>query len=183
MTTRGRTARRPVARSRPRYTWRYFHSLNQAVTAGAQLNVQLNTNGTYPTMSSGLGVFGDYTIRRIVGDIMGVSADATNSNETLLFAFGVYVGEHDAVVALAFPELQSDPADYMMFGNLMVPNTAMAGATGDNSSGQVHFDNHSMRRVNENHQDVVLLIQADASNADTASITVAGRYLVSHGQR
>ena len=169
-------------RSRPRYTWRMFKLATTNLAVGATTAVNMESSGSWPGLSSGLGIFGDYTIRRIVGSLAVTSDSVAEAESPMLLLYGVYIGEDDAIVAGAFPELDADPADWMMFGTVYL-NSIGAFSAGVHPVVERQFDNRSMRKVNENHQSPMFLITNPATTTEAVKVSVAGRFLVSHGQR
>ena len=182
MTTRRRTARSAgPAAGRPRYTWRPWEQINATLAAGAQTRVPLNTSGSWPTLGA-LGVIGDYTIRRLVGVVSAISAFAAENSTMDRLVFGVIVMEDDALAAGVAPDPVSDAADWMAFGFLYV---AMHGTftAGNHPMSTFALDNRSMRKVNENHQSPVLVVEAPGNNISSIVFCTSGRMLVSHGRR
>jgi len=182
MTTRSRIARRPgPARSRPRYTWRMFES-TETLTTVAAVSIDLNTAGTMASLS-GLGIFGDYTVRRIRGAIAMTSFAAGASQAILGLAWGITILENDALALGALPEPINDPVDWMGYGTLYVGQTAPGTSVAIHPTESLVIDGKSMRKVNENHQSVVMILQWLSTTDETLRIEVSGRMLVSHGQR
>ena len=182
MTTRRRTARRPTgARPQTRYTWRYWQSSPFAVGAGAAATIILNTVGAAPELKE-QGVFGDYTVRRVLGKLFMASLNATESGAIDMVAWGLLIADRDAVAAGALPETVSDAADWFGFGQEGV--SLQGSLTAGNHPMTVGVtESRAMRKVNENNQDVVLRIEAHGSNIGSINMTSAGRILVSHGHR
>jgi len=179
------TVRKPVVvvrSSRPRLTWRGWHNgLGATIIPGGQALVDLNNVGTWPTLA-GMGIVGDYTIRRI-RFTMGVQAllAVENTAAEALF-WGITVVEDDAFAAAAVAEPEDDPADWMGYG------TELASVQGSFSASThpltlVKQDVKSMRKVNENHQRVVMVLEASGVNNGNIQVQVAGRMLVSQGVR
>ena len=184
MTLRGRTARRPgvVGRtSRPRYTWRAWEGANSNLNAGGQLAFVLNTVGVYPDLNV-LGVLGDYTVRRIHGKIWAASELGNEGLNHDGFFYGIGVIEDDAVAAGAFPDPRNDAFDWMAYGQVGVSLQGAFSALIHPTTTEV-IDNKSMRKVNENHQSLVLVMDSFQTNQAIISVLTAGRFLVSHGQR
>ena len=181
MTTRRRTVRNAGAAVRPRYTWRQFSSLENVIVPGAQLLVSLANTGGWPDLID-LGVFGNFTVRRIHMRIYTTSALGTETNVMEVLHYGVGIFENDAVVANVFPEVDADPFDWFVYGSIGV-SLASAGLTaGVHPMQAENVDNKSMRKVNANHQQPALLVQSAAANAGNVTASVIGRMLVSHGR-
>ncbi len=168
--------------SRPRYTWRYVQTDVALLAPGATQVVNLATGGSLPTLA-GLGIFGDYTIRRILGWIAGSSRNVGESVELDKLVYAISIQDDDAVSASVEPNPVTDPSDWMQFGSLPIPLT-ITGA-----SGSVHpmsvgaIDNKSMRKVNENHATPMFVVEAPSFNTGTVGWFMSLRFLVSHGQR
>ena len=172
-----------MAASRPRYTWRMWETALSNLNAGSALTFVLNTVGSWPDLGQGLGVRGDFTLRRVHGVIATTSEN--NGQATTLdgFCWGIIVAGRDAVAAGAVPDPVSDASDWLAYGTGFV-SLASAGGLDTNHPMTTHvIDNKSMRKVNENNQDVILRMEALAGNVATISVHAAGRLLVSHGQR
>jgi len=173
-----------VARaSRPRYTWRMFQTGLSNLGEGASLTFVLNTVGAAPNLGSGLGVFGDYTVRRVVGTLSVMSNNVADVAVMDQFAWGIYIAEKDAVLAGGTPEPLSDPADWFGFGTGAVSLASAGGVAATYPMLVYAVDTRAMRKVNENHQDVVFRIEAPAANVADVLLVLTGRLLVSHGQR
>ncbi len=182
MTTRRRIARRPSGtRSTPRYTWRYWDSTQASVGGGVALTFILDTLGAAPDLAA-LGVFGDYTVRRVLGKLFMVSTNATESSVLDHVAWGLIVSDKDAVAAGALPEPFTDAADWFGFGEAAVSIQGSFSAS-IHPVTEVLIESRAMRKVNENNQNVVLRVEADTANVVSISMVTVGRLLVSHGQR
>ena len=185
MTTRRRTVRSVglVARSRPRYTWRHWLSGRSVLAAGATLVFNLSTVGAAPDMDA-LGVFGDYTVRRLHLVIGATSNNGAEASSFDHFTWGITVVNSDAAAAgfgsLPNPEL--DAADWMAFGTEMV-SLQGAFSAGFHPLQTIKVDNRSMRKVNENNQELVHIFRGGSANTGTIDVLTTGRMLVSHGQR
>ena len=183
MTTRRRIVRRPTAaRSQPRYTWRMWEGGSSTLdAAAAPLTFVLNTVGSNPDLKD-LGVFGDFTVRRVLGMIWAVSTLATELNAVSRFAWGLLIADRDAVSAAALPAPLSDAADWFGFGEVACSQQG-AFTAGVHPMTQVAVESRAMRRVNENNQDIILRMEAATGNAADITVVTLGRLLVSHGQR
>ena len=181
MTTRRRTVRSPGAvASRPRYTWRFFDgsiSLNNALAQG----INLSSVGAMASLS-GLGIFGDFTIRRIRGEMAVANQAIAEGNLLMGIAWGIFVSELDAFTAGAFPEPLSDPVDWMAFGTVYTDPDSR-GAVTKHPARFVDIGTKAMRKVNENHQAIVFVAQWLSPTDEDHDLAVSGRILVSHGQR
>ncbi len=180
MTTRRRTARRPSGSAgRPRLTWRAFSEVAQTLVGGTNLVVPMTTAGPAPDLSA-LGVFGDYTIRRVRWSLGLQELDAENTNGAFQVVFwGMTVVSNDALASGvgAIPDPVSDPADWFGYGTAMYQTLD----TGKESvAREYQFDVRSMRKVNENGQTPVLVFSVNTG--ETVGLTHAGRVLVSHGR-
>ena len=183
MTTRRRIARRPTqARVRPRLTWRRFDSAGDiTIVPGAQASVNLVNDGLGPDLAN-FGILGDYTVRRIRGVISATSALGSESNTTDYVAWGIGVLEADADIANVFPEPLTDPFDWFGYGHVMV--SLQGGFTAAiHPMTLIELDVRSMRKVNENHQVLVMVLEAPAGNTGNVVLNIVGRLLVSHGLR
>ena len=132
---------------------------------------------------SALGVVGDYTVRRVIGDAAGASQNVGNSVVVDVITWGIFIAERDATTAGVFPEPGIDQADWMAYGNVFVPLREDIAGNNVRLPVWLRVDNRSMRKVNENHQDVVLVVHSVLRNVAIFHFWMAGRYLVSHGQR
>ena len=183
MSTRQRIARRPRAGgSRPRYTWRYWESGESTLSAASSLTFILNTVGGVPDLSA-LGIFGDYTVRRLLGMVWAVSESGTARNSLDRFAWGVIIASRDAVLGGATPDPLSDAADWFAFGEGAVSLAGTGASNTIHPTTTLTIDSKAMRKVNENNQDVILRLEAPAGNFANVNILTMGRMLVSHGQR
>ena len=164
-----------------RLLWRAWAVQDAVIIPGGQRAVRLNTEGTWPSLES-LGVAGDYTVRRLRGIIAATSAAGTETNSVDFLTWGAYVADVDAVNASAFAESDEDPADWFAFGHLMVPLQGAFSAAIHGMSQNV-IDNRAMRKVNENHQTIMLMIDASATNLGNLVVTTVGRMLISYGRQ
>ncbi len=139
-----------MARSRPRYTWRFWESAQSILPNGTSLSFDLATLGSWPDLSA-LGVVGDFTVRRFHMLIGGMSLNTTDISGLDSITYGVYVAGNDSVVGGTLADPASDPADWMVFGSLYVPLSSAGGLATTHPLVQHRVDNRSMRRVNENH--------------------------------
>ncbi len=171
-----------AARSRPRYTWRFWDVANSNLLTAGSLNFVLNTVGQLPDLSA-LGVIGDYTVRRNLGKIAATSENAGESNAIDGFGWGIRIADDDAVAAGALPEVVEDASNWLAFGQVFVSLASFGGSTSVHPLVIDLIDSKAMRKVNENHQSVVLSMQAVSGNQATISVHASGRLLVSHGQR
>ena len=131
---------------------------------------------------SALGVIGDYTVRRIRGSIAVQSALGVEDNAAQELTYGILVADVDAVAGAALPESDEDPADWMAYG--VVFTSAMGSfSAGVHPLEVVEIDNKAMRKVNENHQQLVMILDSHPANAGNLVVQTAGRFLVSHGRR
>ena len=183
--SRGRRRSFVVPASRPRYTWRAFTTQDVVIVAGATAGLSISESlSTYPTFAA-LGIFGDYTIRRTLMSCILSSGAASSSIEHhgLVVACGIL--EDDAVAASVFPDPATDPYDWFLYDTLWVQqDTNSVGATSVQArASRKDVGSKSMRKVNENHQQPMLILQALPGNTDAITVSVHGRVLVSHGQR
>ncbi len=185
MTTGRRTVRRPgvIGRSRPRYTWRFWESANSTLAVGGDLTFQLDVIGSSSSLAN-IGVFGDYTVRRLHGMLWCVSDAAAEANNPDALVWGVGVMSTDAVAAGGTPDPLTDVYDWLAFGQVAVSRQGSFSVNKHPMTSAV-IESKSMRRVNENSQTLVLRIEALTGSANDSAISVrtAGRFLVSHGQR
>ncbi len=170
-----------AAPSRPRYTWWTWESGASALGVGGQLSFVLDTVGAFPDLPA-MGIHGDYTVRRIHGKIWAVSDAGAEQNNPDGFVWGITVMGDDSVGGGTFPEPRLDAADWMAYGEVAVSLQGGFSA-GVHPLSEAVIDNKSMRKVNENHQALVLVMDALALNSNSISVSTAGRFLVSHGQR
>ncbi len=177
---RGRRSNVGIARSRPRYTWRMWDSALM-ISSALAVGINLSAEGSMVPFS-GLGVFGDFTIRRIRGTLAVTSQSSVEGTVPQGLAWGIYVAELDAFTANALPEPVVDPVDWLGFGEVYASEHGIFAA-------DVHvptivpIETKAMRKVNENHQAIVLVFQWLTSTDQTLSVVSSGRVLVSHGQR
>ena len=188
MTTQRRIARRPGgiqrrAGARPRYTWRPVLGAAQDIAPGVTGGYDLAAGGAAPALGSGLGVFGDYTIRRVIGTFAGASRNIGDSLEIDVIHWAIYVAENDALAAIAFPDVGVDVADWLAFGTLFVGLSQQnANAGSDNRPVMTTpLESRSMRKVNNNHQSPVLVVTASSGNTSSIRVMFFLRILVSHG--
>ena len=183
MTTRQRTARRPGSSTaaRPRYTWRYYEVDSTILAPGATVTVDIGAAGSWPSLSA-LGVFGNYTIRRLVGYVTGQLVSVVELNEFDNIMWGCYVIEADALLASAEAEPNADANDWFAFGTFPIEGRSSGGNSAVHIMNTMTLDNHSMRKVNNNHQTPVMVIQASSLNTSSVRVQTAGRLLVSHGR-
>ena len=186
MTMRRRTVRRPGAivsgtAGRPRYTWRGFESGVFTMVQGTTAGFVVTTSGPGATLSA-LGVIGDYTVRRVLGRISAVSIAAAENNSVDFLTWGLYVAENDAIGIPAFPEPRVDPADWFGYGTVLVPLHGVF-SVGTHPPALEHFDTRAMRKINENHQGVVMVFESPPALEANINVNVVGRILVSHGRR
>jgi len=166
-----------VARVRPRYTWRFYEATG-AIGSGGALTFILNTIGSVPDLKD-LGVFGDYTIRRVIGKLFASSTNPTENTSVDWLVWGLIVADRDAVAGGTTPDPRSDAADWFGFGQVGV---SMQGSF----SSSVHplqsefTESRAMRKVNENNQDVIMRVEASTANIGSITVDVVGRLLVSH---
>ena len=169
--------------SRPRYTWRYFDTALSNLLAGGNLSFDIGTVGNAPDLAD-LGVIGDYTVRRL--HMLIGSTSENNGEATTLdgYVWGVGVISQDAFNAGVFPDPKADAYDWLAFGGRYVPLSSAGGLATNHPYVQEIVDNRSMRKVNENSQALVIILDNPAvNNVATISIRLMGRLLVSHGQR
>ncbi len=183
MTTRSRLFRGSGRRSRPRYTWRFWDTARSTLTSGGSLVFDLGTVGASPDLQA-IGIFGDFTVRRLLGKIWAISTRASEANSYDSFAYGVIVATNDAVAVgpTALPTPRNDAADWMAFGEVAVPQTSTGLVASSHPLHTEVIDNKSMRKVNENNQTLVLILSAEGAQ-DSILVQTQGRMLVSHGQR
>jgi len=181
MTTSRRTVRRPLAGIRPRYTWRPFELSETTLAANGSIHLDLS-NGAGGDSLLTLGILGDYTVRRIRGELGFVSQSALDSHSMASVWWGVTVVSNDALAvgATALPNPRVDSADWMLHGVAYVEENGIEGST---RGRMPNLETKSMRKVNENNQSVVLVIDLDASVAADVNVYAAGRILVSHGRQ
>ena len=181
MTTRARTARRPVAvANRPRLTWRPFSTEAFTLVGGTNQVFRLDTIGNGPILAD-LGVFGDYTIRRIRATLGLNEADLENTNGSPQVLFwGMTIVSVDAFSSGtgAVPDPENDAADWFGYGT---PFYQRHDTGFKDEMWTYSIDIQSMRKVNENSQTPVVVFHL--LTAQTALVSIAGRMLVSHGRR
>ncbi len=182
MVTRRRIVRSASpAATRPRYTWRAWDGLlGFTLLAGVQTRSDLSSSPGWPTLDE-LGVFGDYTIRRIRGVLVAQSLDTSEELTAQSLHVGIIVLEDDALAAGASPDVRTDAADWMFWGVVFMSAQGSFSAAVHPLS-QLVIDNKSMRKVNENHQSLVMVLEAGAANTSGIQVQTAGRFLVSHGR-
>jgi len=174
--TRRRTVRRPAA-PRPRLTWRRWDSILVTIIAGAQNQIVLSTVGGMATLAA-LGVQGDYTLRRLLGSIAVTSAIGLESNGIDFLTWGVGIIEDDAVAAAAMPDVRTDPFPWLAFGHSYA--SLQGSFAADVHPLQVYpVESKAMRKVNDNHQSIVMVVEADAQNEGNLVFQTSGRFLVS----
>ena len=166
---------------RPRYVWRGWDDGPAQISAGSARTINLGTAGNWPADIT-LGVIGEYTIRRIVGKIAGISSSVGGSDSINLLTWGVYIGEDDAVAGGVFPEPLQDPVDWFLYGSMMVSNSRFDTGGGMAMTSEV-FDGRSMRKVNENHQTPIMRVENSSGSPDTVLVHTVGRTLYSIGRR
>jgi len=183
VTTRRRIARRPTTALRPRLTWRqYGIGALIDVVGGTNRIFDLGAEGSAPSFAA-LGVFGDFTIRRLRWEMSATVATVEVTPEATPLWFGVTVVSSDAfnTGSGALPDPQLDSADWMAWGVMLVPTDPDAGGQVTDAFVYRTVDNRSMRKVNENSQVVALVFSAIAGF--TIRVNFAGRILVSHGRQ
>ena len=182
MTLRARTARRPQVSLKPRLTWRAWDNEGASVLIpGAQTIVDLTTAGNWPSLVN-LGVIGDYTVRRVRGELTCQALVGVETNQAEQLTWGLFIAEADAVAASVVPEADNDAADWFGYGVVFMDAQGSFSA-GIHPSRFAVIDSKSMRKVNENHQRLVLVIDASGNNIGNVGVHTAGRFLVSHGRR
>ena len=143
----------------------------------------LAAGGVAPTLSA-LGIFGDYTIRRVRWSLWLHNTDAESAvNYPLAVYLGMTIITSDAFASGvgATPDPTDDAADWFAYHVAPYFVTSATQASGNTADLRVYeWDERSMRRVNENSQ-VPVLVLALAPN-ETAQVAWAGRMLVSHGR-
>ena len=181
MTTRRRTVRNVGVAARPRYTWRFFNSPENVTVPGVGVFVLFANTGAWPDLVD-LGVFGDFTIRRLHATLLTTSALGSETNVMDQVVYGAGVFEVDAITAGAFPDPLEDAFDWFAFGSVGV-SLASAGLTaGVHPMQSEKIDSKSMRKVNANHQQPGMIVFSSAFNAGNITWTLGGRMLVSHGR-
>ena len=182
MTTRGRTVRRPGAVAsrmpRPRYTWRTFDVASSNMSGGTNLVYSLATVGAAPDLGD-LGIFGDYTIRRVHLTLAMVSNVAATGILDIVY-WGMTVVSSDALAqgAASLPDARLDSADWFGHGVVAV---LTATSIADRLMVTTHVDVKSMRKVNENNQDPAIVFSS--ISGDDVTLRFGGRMLVSHGRQ
>jgi len=128
--------------------------LDGTLIPGQQGNIDLTADGQMADLGT-LGVKGDYTVRRIRGVLGVVSALGTETNAPDVLAWGIGIIENDALLATTFPDVRTDPFDWMGYGHVIVPLESAGLTAAIHPTVAVELDIKSMRKVNENHQSVV----------------------------
>jgi len=169
-----------VARSRPRYTWRFWQSA-QSIATATSVGIDLGTAGGMVSLSD-LGIKGDYTLRRIRGQMAVSSSRNSESQVDVGIAWGIYIADTDAFAAAAWPEPSQDPADWLAFGTVYADQRAALGGAFHPTT-FAPLESKAMRKVNENNQTVALIIQWLSLTDQVTQVNTSGRLLVSHGQR
>jgi len=183
MVTRRRTVRRPAGNAlRPRLTWRAFEHEGFTIVGGTTKIVNMTVDGVSPTLSA-LGVQGDYTIRRVRASLALWDTDIETTQRFVTVYWGMTIVSVDAEAsgsgALADP--RTDSADWFGYGTAMYPVVpTVSGAPSAQGYRWFDIDVRSMRKVNENSQVAVMLLNMVAG--ENALYQVAGRMLVSHGR-
>jgi len=182
VTTR-RGSRGPFARStatKPRLTWVTYRSGELTLVSLGRQVLNLGDMGTSPSLSDS-GVQGDFTIRRIRGNIYSKSTRATESGDTDTFLWGVLIVSVQAfnTGAASVPSPENDNADWMVWGSLQVEKSS-TGAANFHPIVQVPLETKAMRKVNENNQIVCLSVKN--AGGDSMVFGATGRMLVSHGR-
>ncbi len=168
-----------ATRPRPRYTWRMFEQAAFGMGSGGLVTVVLDSVGGAPDLTA-LGIFGDYTVRRVLGKIWATSSNAAESGGIDIVTWGLLVADADAVAGAALPNPVTDAADWFGFGAIGV---SMQGgfSAGVHPLHEVPLESRAMRKVNENNQQVIVRLAAAAANVASVSVQMSGRFLVSRG--
>ncbi len=181
MTTRRASPRRFAPSLRPRLTWRAFEQTSFTVLPGALSVHNLGSVGGANSLSE-LGVFGDYTVRRMRGRISAQTLEAANTNGYDVLYWGVLIVTTEAFIATnGVPDPRTDSPPWMAYDVIHISRKAVS--TPLVMVTQL-LDTKAMRKVNENNAVVCLAIKADSGNDSAgAQLTFAGRLLVSHGKQ
>ncbi len=170
--------------ARPRLTWKAFQQDPSTLVGGTTRIFDLSVQGVTPTLPE-LGIFGDYTIRRVRWRFSGRDIDSFVGKRLVLVFWGMIVVSDDAFASGsgAVPDPRTDAADWFAYG-------VMTYVTGFDSIGQdtliattfsAELDSRSMRKVNENSQVPVLVLST--VTGETTEVVFGGRLLVSHGRQ
>ena len=164
---------------KPRLTWRGFHVAGTSLVGGTNLAFDLSAIGSYPSLTA-LGVFGDYTVRRVRWSLYARDIDAESTDVAQVAAWGLVIVNIDAFNSGvgALPDPLSDAADW--FGHGYVAYSSLL-AAGRDTSRVYELDNRAMRRVNENSQVPIIVLAGIAG--ETMHFAFGGRLLVSHGRQ
>ncbi len=143
--------------------------------------INLATAGSQPSLSA-LGVVGDYTIRRVHARVGLQSLQTVSTANAVQVFVGATVASNDALVVglTALPDPRVDAGDWFIYGTVSVSESTLG--TDRPPMSELVIDSHAMRRVNENNQAPVLLVQAPAALSSDINFSVSGRMLVSHGR-
>ncbi len=184
MTTRFRSSRGGFrARLRTRYTWRPFQRRNTTVIDETKDVWSLDVTGPGSFLST-LGVVGDYTIRRIRATLMLRNLNAVAGAPTVVY-WGVQVVTRDAFDAV--PPVSSNPetdgADWLLYGTAFAPANGNGLVNSIHEVIQIELDSKAMRKVNENSQRVIFVMENPISSAPDIQYACSGRLLVSHGKQ
>ena len=171
-----------VVAPKPRLTWRPFLIEEITVAGGATSIFNLGTVGPGPMLTA-LGVFGDFTIRRMRWTLGAIDADVESvADEITVLHWGMTIVSLDAFNSGggALPDPRDDAADWFGYGTVML--AARTGGTGSPESMiPLTEDGRAMRKVNENSHVVALVFSTDVGR--TVKLSAAGRMLVSHGRQ
>ena len=181
MTTQRRSPRRFAPTLPPRLTWRTFQQDTLTVLPGSKPVFRLDSVGSASSLSE-LGVFGDYTVRRIRGRIAGQTLESVSADGYDILYWGVVIASVDAFNTLgAIPDPETDSAPWMAWDVMHISRKVVASPL---VMERQLLETKAMRKVNENNQAIVLTIKADLGNdANGVNYIFGGRLLVSHGRQ
>jgi len=181
MAMRRGTARRPVAVTRPRLTWRSFLVEGFTLAGGVTFVMSLSEAGVSPLLSD-LGVVGDYTIRRVRWTLGLRNIDLTFTRRIVTVYWGMTVVGRDAFGSGsgAVGDPRQDANDWFGYGTVMYATDVTLVEPSVLLESR-DIDVRSMRKVNENNSLPVLVLSVVAG--ETALFNIAGRLLVSHGRQ
>jgi len=184
MTTRRGAPRPRVSVGRPRLTWRSFQFEAAAITLVGGTNAIVNLGADGPATSlAGLGIHGDYTIRRTRYEltVIGDSVETEEAAVNLWCACIVVSADAFASGSGALPAPQTDNADWYQYNILQYPPNPDDVSRVTDAMRSISVDSKAMRKINENSQVPAMVLQVQTGFS--CLVTMAGRMLVSQGRQ